>query len=79
MNEQHYDNALHMMEKQGGSFVKSLVNCYYMADQANREKLYETFAEYFHGYETRYETYIRRKNEARWAAEASARSATEAA
>lgn len=75
MSEAHYDNGLHMMEKQGGSFVKSLAHCYYMADTVNREKLRETFADYFNGYEERYETWVRRKNEARWTEEAKARSA----
>jgi hypothetical protein len=60
----HYDNALHMMEIQGGSFVKALAHCYYMADTANREKLYESFAEYFHGYETRFEQWQWKQHEA---------------
>jgi len=49
-----YDNALHMMEVQGGSFVKALANCYYMADTPNKTKLRETFAEYFNNYEARF-------------------------
>jgi hypothetical protein len=49
-----YDDALHLMEVQGGSFVKSLANCYYAADLKNRAKLRETFAEYFDGYEARF-------------------------
>ena len=49
-----YDNALHLMEAQGGSFVKALANCYYMADPANKAKLRETFAEYFDNYEAQF-------------------------
>ena len=59
----HYDNALHMMEVQGGSFVKALAHCYYMADASNREKLYSTFQEYFNGYETRFDQWKWRKHE----------------
>jgi len=59
----HFDNALHMMEVQGGSFVKSLAHCYSMADTANREKLRDTFAEYFNGYETRFEQWQWKKHE----------------
>lgn len=51
-----YDNALHLMEVQGGSFVKALVECYYRADPANKEKLRETFASYFDAYEERFQT-----------------------
>lgn len=43
--------ALHAMELIGGSFVKALANCYYMADPANKRKLADTFAEYFERYE----------------------------
>lgn len=50
----HYDNALHLMEEQGGSFVKALVHCYLMADQINKTKLRETFAGYFDVYEARF-------------------------
>jgi len=51
MSAQHFDNALHMMEVYGGSFVRSLVACYYCADSTNRAKLREAFAEYFDRYE----------------------------
>ena len=64
MTGQRYDSALHMMEVQGGSFVKALAHCYYMADASNREKLYETFSEYFKGYETRFDQWKWRKHEA---------------
>ncbi|AVQ81690.1 hypothetical protein [Variovorax sp. PMC12] len=54
----HYDNALHMMEVQGGSFVKSLAHCYYMADPANKAILREAFAKYFDAYEERYQQHV---------------------
>lgn len=54
MAKQIYDNALHVMEVEGGSFVKSLAHCYYMADPTNRAKLGETFADYFDNYEARF-------------------------
>ena len=37
-----FDNALHIMEVQGGSFVKALAHCYYMADSSNKAKLRPT-------------------------------------
>jgi len=46
-----YDNALHLMEVQGGSFVKALANCYMHADTANKAKLRAAFADYFESYE----------------------------
>jgi hypothetical protein len=49
-----YDNALHMMEEQGGSFVKALVNCYYRADSENKLILRIAFAHYFQDYERRF-------------------------
>lgn len=51
---QHYDNALHLMEAQGGSFVKALAHCYLMADPVNKTKLRETFAGHFDVYEARF-------------------------
>lgn len=50
----HYDNGLHMMENQGGSFVKALAHCYLMADPVNKAKLREAFAGYFDVYEARF-------------------------
>lgn len=47
----HYDNALHMMESFGGSFVKSLSNCYYCADSGNKQRLRAAFPEVFERYE----------------------------
>lgn len=55
MSQQIYDNALHLMEIQGGGFIKALVACYYEADPVNRVKLRETFAGYFENYEARFE------------------------
>lgn len=46
-----YDNALHMMEKIGGSFIRSLAECYYRADAGNRERLRQAFAHEFERYE----------------------------
>jgi hypothetical protein len=53
--KQIYDDALHVMEVQGGSFVRALVDCYYAADSANKAKLRETFAGYFETYEARFD------------------------
>ena len=50
-----YDDALHMMEVQGGSFVKSLAHCYCMADPANKVRLKAAFADYFGEYQRRYD------------------------
>lgn len=46
-----YDNAAHMMEVLGGSFVRSLIHCYYCADSNNKVKLRIAFSEYFEKYE----------------------------
>lgn len=54
MMDRKYDNSLHMMEVLGGSFVKSLAHCYYMADPVNKRKLKETFAHYFDKYEAQF-------------------------
>ena len=48
---QQFDDAKHMMEKQGGNFVKALVACYYAADDLNRCKLHAAFEKYFTHYE----------------------------
>jgi hypothetical protein len=55
--DQQYDNALHVMEVQGGSFVKSLAACYYAADSTNRPILRQAFASYFDEYERRFAAY----------------------
>ena len=41
------------MEKEGGSFVKGLANCFRHADRKNFEKLKETFSDYWEEYERR--------------------------
>lgn len=55
MSTTHFDNALHIMEVQGGSFVKSLAACYYAADSSNKAKLRAAFADYFGQYEKRFQ------------------------
>lgn len=60
----HYDNALHVMELQGGSFVKSLAHCYLMADPVNKAKLRETFAGYFDVYEARFAQWLQQQRRA---------------
>jgi hypothetical protein len=46
-----YDNAEHMMEVFGGSFVKALVDLWYRADSTNKQRLRAAFPEYFKKYE----------------------------
>jgi hypothetical protein len=58
MSARIYDDALHVMEAQGGSFVKALAHCYYMADQPNKAILREAFAKYFNEYERRYQQHV---------------------
>lgn len=50
----HYDNALHMMESFGGSFVKSLAHCYCCADSGNKQRLRAAFPEVFERYEAHF-------------------------
>jgi hypothetical protein len=57
----HYDNAIQVMEKEGGSFVRSLAHCYLMADPVNKAKLRETFAGYFENYEARFDQWKQQK------------------
>lgn len=45
------DSALHMMEKVGGSFIRSLAATYYCADDNNRARLRRAFAHEFERYE----------------------------
>lgn len=52
---QQFDDALHIMEVQGGSFVKALAHLYYMADPANKAIARQAFAKYFDTYEERYQ------------------------
>ena len=49
-----FDDPLHMMEQLGGGFIKSLVRCYYMADETRKAKLREAFAEDFQNYERKF-------------------------
>lgn len=53
-----YDDALHMMEVQGGSFVKALAHLYCMADPANKAIARQAFATYFERYEVRYQEHV---------------------
>lgn len=55
-----YDNAVHMMEELGGSFVKSLAACYYCVDSNNKTRLRVAFSEYFERYERMYTEHKRR-------------------
>lgn len=50
-NAPFYDDALHMMEKIGGSFVKALADCYCRADSKNKARLIAAFPEIFERYE----------------------------
>lgn len=58
-----YDDALHLMEIQGGGFVKALAHCYCEADPVNKAKLRETFAGYFENYEARFEQWKQQQKE----------------
>ena len=49
-----YDNALHMMEEFGGSFIKALAHLYYMSDSSNKPRVRAAFPEYFECYEAMY-------------------------
>lgn len=55
MSERNYDNAMHMMEVRGGSFVRALAHCWYMADTTNKALLRTTFAKYFDAYAAQFE------------------------
>lgn len=43
--------ALEAMEKYGGSFVRSLADCYLRADPSNRERLAIAFPDFYGRYE----------------------------
>lgn len=58
MTARQYDDALHMMEVQGGSFVKSLAACYYSADSTNKPILRAAFSKYFEHYEERFRQHL---------------------
>lgn len=51
---QEFDNALHLMEVQGGSFVKALVELYYRADSTKKPRVRAAFPEVFDEYERRF-------------------------
>lgn len=50
-----FDSYLHMMEMQGGSFVRSLAHCYQVADTENRARLVKAFPDYFEKYQARFD------------------------
>jgi hypothetical protein len=58
MSKRLYDSPTHLMEVQGGSFVKSLAACFYAADPANKLKLRAAFSEYFESYEERFRQHL---------------------
>ena len=47
-----YEDPVHMMELTGGSFVRSLAECYYRADKYNSLRLRNAFPDVFERYET---------------------------
>jgi len=49
-----YDSPLHMMEVEGGSFVRALAECFHRADPRNRQRLLDAFPDYFKEYEDRF-------------------------
>ncbi len=49
MTEEEY-KIVECMEKYGGSFVKSLAQCFRHADSDNFKKLVTTFSEYWENY-----------------------------
>lgn len=55
MNRATFDNAIHAMEVLGGSFVKSLAECYCRADTTNKQRLRDAFPEIFVKYELVFE------------------------
>lgn len=48
-------NALELMQRQGGSFVKALAALYLAADPMNRKLALNTFRSYFETYQRRAE------------------------
>lgn len=61
MSAPHYDDGLHMMERIGGSFVRSLAACYYAADSENKQRLWVAFREYFERYDRQYREWRERQ------------------
>ena len=56
---QHFDDHIHMMERLGGSFVRSLASCYYAADSTNKARLLAAFPDYFGKYREQFEQWRR--------------------
>ena len=48
-----------MMERLGGSFVRSLASCYYAADSTNKARLLAAFPDYFGKYREQFEQWRR--------------------
>lgn len=46
-------DALDLMERQGGSFIKALAHCYLMADPDNKRRLRIAMPDWFANYEAR--------------------------
>jgi hypothetical protein len=63
MNEPHYDNAIDMMDRLGGSFAKAIAHAYYCADSGNKAKLMFAFADLFAKYERMYKQYTEQDHE----------------
>jgi len=53
-----YDDAIHMMEVLGGSFVRALAELWYRADAVNKQKLELCFDEYFSRYKKMYDDHL---------------------
>lgn len=51
MNEDEIE-VVSAMERYGGSFVKALANCFFLADRENIDRLKKAFPEYWERYAT---------------------------
>jgi hypothetical protein len=51
---------IELMEKQGGSFVRSLADAYYLADPVNQKILVTAFAHIFDGYKRMYDNHVQK-------------------
>jgi len=58
MNEPHYDNAIDMMDRLGGSFARAIAHAYYCADSGNRATLVAAFKPLFDKYETQFQQHL---------------------
>ena len=56
----NYEDAVHMMQEFGGSFVSLIAKAWYAADEINRKKLEACFSEYFKSYERMYMRHSKR-------------------